>query len=32
MKARTAIPWTAHRVRLTAVGWALTTVLACVAL
>ena len=32
MKARTAIAWTAHRVRLTAVGWGLTTVLACVAL
>ena len=32
MKARTAIAWTAHRVRLTAVGWGFTTVLACVAL
>ena len=32
MKARTAIAWTAHRVRLTAVGWGLTTILACVAL
>jgi hypothetical protein len=32
MKARTAIVWTAHRVRLTAVGWGFTTVLACVAL
>lgn len=31
MKARTAIAWTAHRVRLT-VGWGLMTVLACVAL
>jgi hypothetical protein len=32
MRVRTAIASTAHRVRLTAVGWALTTVLACVAL
>jgi len=32
MKARTAIAWTAHRVRHTAVGWGFTTVLACVAL
>jgi hypothetical protein len=32
MKARTAIAWTAHRVRLTTVGWGFTTVLACVAL
>jgi hypothetical protein len=32
MEARTAIAWTAHRVRLTAVGWGFTTVLACVAL
>ena len=32
MKARTAIAWTAHRVRLSAVGWGFTTVLACVAL
>ena len=32
MRARTAIAWTAHRVRLTAIGWGLTTVLACVAL
>ena len=32
MRARTAIAWTAHRVRLTAVGWGLMTVLACVAL
>jgi hypothetical protein len=32
MKARTAIAWTAHRVRLTAVGWGFTTVVACVAL
>jgi hypothetical protein len=32
MKALTAIAWTARRVRLTAVGWGLTTVLACVAL
>jgi hypothetical protein len=32
MKARTAIAWTAHRVRLTAVGWGFTTALACVAL
>ena len=32
MKARTAIAWTAHRVRLTAVGWGLTTMLACVVL
>ena len=32
MRARTAIAWTAHRVRLTAVGWGLTTMLACVAL
>ena len=31
MRARTAIVWTAHRVRLTAVGWGLTTVFACVA-
>src|ERR1700689_1090780 len=31
MRARTAIEWTAHRVRLTAVGWGLTSVLACVA-
>jgi LPXTG-motif cell wall-anchored protein len=31
MKARTVIVWTAHRVRLTAVGWGLTSVLACVA-
>ncbi len=32
MRARTAIAGTAHRVRLTAVGWGLTTMLACVAL
>ena len=32
MKARTAIPWTAHRVRLTTVSWGLTTILACIAL
>ena len=32
MKARTAIAWTAHRARLTAVGWGFTTVLTCVAL
>ena len=32
MRARTAIAWTSHRVRLTAVGWGLTTMLACVAL
>jgi hypothetical protein len=32
MKARTATAWTAHRVRLTAVGWGFATVLACVAL
>jgi hypothetical protein len=32
MKALTAIAWTARRVRFTAVGWGLTTVLACVAL
>ncbi len=32
MKARTAIVPTAHRVRLTAVGWGLMTMLACVAL
>ena len=32
MRARTAIAWTAHRVRLTAVGWGLLTVLACIAL
>jgi ABC-type Fe3+-hydroxamate transport system substrate-binding protein len=31
MRARTAIEWTAHRVRRTAVGWGLTSVLACVA-
>ena len=32
MRALTLIAWTARRVRLTAVGWGLTTVLACVAL
>jgi hypothetical protein len=32
MKARTVMAWTSHRVRLTAVGWGLTTMLACVAL
>jgi hypothetical protein len=32
MRAGTAIARTSHRVRLTAVGWGLTTVLACVAL
>jgi len=32
MKARTAIARTAHRVRLTAVGWGFTTVLAGIAL
>src|SRR5580704_7596653 len=32
MRARTAIAWTSHRVRLTVAGWGLTTVLACVAL
>jgi len=32
MRARTAIGWTAHRVRLTAAGWGVTAVLACVAL
>ncbi len=32
MRARTAIAWTSHRVRRTAVGWGLTTMLACVAL
>ncbi len=32
MRARTAIAWTSHRVRLTVVGWGLTTMLACVAL
>jgi hypothetical protein len=32
MRARTAIAWTSRRVRLTAVGWGLTTMLACVAL
>jgi len=32
MRARIAIAGTAHRVRLTAVGWGLTTMLACVAL
>jgi hypothetical protein len=32
MRARTAIAGTAHGVRLTAVGWGLITILACVAL
>jgi hypothetical protein len=32
MEGRTAIAWTAHRVRLAAAGWGLTTVLVCVAL
>ena len=32
MRARTAIEWTSHRVRLTVVGWGLATMLACVAL
>ncbi len=32
MRARTAIAGTSHRVRLTVVGWGLTTMLACVAL
>ena len=32
MGARTAVASTAHRVRLTAVGWGLITILACVAL
>jgi hypothetical protein len=32
MRARTGIAGTAHRVRLTAVVWGLTTILACVAL
>lgn len=32
MRARTAIAGTAHRVRLTAFGWGLATLLACIAL
>jgi hypothetical protein len=32
MRARAAIAGTSHRVRLTVVGWGLTTMLACVAL
>ena len=32
MRTRTVIAWTSHRVRLTAVGWGLSAMLACVAL
>ena len=32
MRTRTVIAWMSHRVRLTAVGWGLSAILACVAL